>query len=352
MVGMSPYTNVSELISKLRLISPAVSMLLDGERYRLFIDQDDITDDTLMVECLYALRDELFEIGIELIDEDILCLNNDIQQLYQFIYILEYILPAPLYEHLKNEPFLRDVVKNLLEEQKTSEDGLLFNYCGFLGGLNGDTPYTSGMDIIPYVIETFKSNAMFDHYMTKLLAMVNDETGLGDTTSLTPEEMLKYTNYLTIIRSHLNEIIIPRLKEKLTLSDKENIFKKVQFNLNQTFCYYNNTVNVKNLYVYHFLSTDNKEINLLKQKTKKELRCSSPVFPEYYKIRRFLVGEAELLSIVCWIIRPYMDSDKQIQRKVDLLVELYPYFKEMILTIGSIMLDYYYETLDGEPTND
>lgn len=205
------------LLLELAALSPQVRHILDGETYRLRLETDDVDSDSVLQECILALRDDLAEIGLYLT-----CLLNDLysdlDNFKHVLVVLGYVFPNSLYPKLRTDSQIVSQLKNIVSGSLGNGSSILL-FLDWLGGENGC--YADSCRIgCEWLATRITNTELFDIYITKLLA--TDST-LGCATSLSAEDLLLYVNsirnYLTDIYTTL-DTLSKRLPEIDSYQDK------------------------------------------------------------------------------------------------------------------------------------
>lgn len=166
--------NQNQRVWRIANMSPWARSRLDGEKYRLLLETDDVTPETIQQELFMCLLDDLKEIGIYLTCQPIDIYGNT----YDFdltLNLLEWILPNEFYKKLQDDKKLQGLLTNLLTGG-VSNDMFITTYLEFLGGHDNRPGYRPELEeASQFLLDKFRSDGLFITFMSTMMAKLDEE---------------------------------------------------------------------------------------------------------------------------------------------------------------------------------
>ena len=187
------------LLEKMASISPGVRIHLGGEQWQLQIDADEITPQTLVVECASVMIDEAFEIGIEFYcTRSELC--DNFYHLDKLLLLFEVIFPTPLYRSITEDAgFKRWLVATVRDAAGDPDYTTIINILHYLTE-DHPTAQNTFLDTYTFLHDKMRSTPVFDAYVMSILETDN-------TPFEAPVDVDVVTQYLNHIRSNVSRLL-------------------------------------------------------------------------------------------------------------------------------------------------
>ena len=170
----SPKT-INEAIFIMASISPKVQSSLELESYRLLADSDESTEKFILEDTFSNFIKDLEEIGLKF-KGDISIYTEEMESLSSFIRISTLLLPSSLYQILRNNQKIRDLVERIVKGDLGDNTTYIETYLSELGGLDGHTAIESDLtDFIDQMYPLISQTEVFSDYFKNMIKLINEE---------------------------------------------------------------------------------------------------------------------------------------------------------------------------------
>lgn len=194
-------------IAKIADLSPTAQDKLQRESYLYNYDVDSVTPQSVLEDVYTSLISDAYAIGIEFtvpLGE----LFDSYYMLDRFLDICTYLMPAPLYRHLDQDPRLYNVLTNLLDGTSSDEDDLLITYIRYLG-LDADRFSDDLTEISEFLVDKIRTAPQYKTVLRNILTMDEHLARLPD---IDPDDLTTYITAIKNLSDTLKEIV-RRLQE-------------------------------------------------------------------------------------------------------------------------------------------
>ncbi len=179
-----------QLILRLAYLSPLVKHILQREQYRLRLETDDVNSESVLQECIIALRDDLAAIGLYFTCQlSEFYVNLDLFS--QCLDVFAYILPNSFYPKIQQDHRIAQLLKTIVEGAVGNESTLLI-FLRWLG--SGEDCYdptcTPGAH---WLVDNLINTDLFDIYLKKLTEV---DLSLNVAESIPADEIQLYIKHI------------------------------------------------------------------------------------------------------------------------------------------------------------
>ena len=299
--------NLNTALFVMASLSPTTKDSIELELYRQNADSDAsdlafVTDDALG----NTIKD-LESIGLN-IEFDYAELLQDMGKLFEFIYLVSFLLPNGLYERIETDSKLRLMLSDALTGSLGDNETLIHTYLSELGGLYGHPAlYDSLTEIVDHYYPLVSQTDVFTDYIQNLMDLYHEKLGIDF-------HEQEHTKYIEVTRH-----IISRLSDAVNLFEDEDYYPDLVHLQSQ---FINDLFSPMNFVDYNYLLTTH--IKDLPDDLKRSFlhkyylyRCSTPGFYQYYSVRKKTETYTEHVFVHCFSyafapeLTRYQTEDKQ-----------------------------------------
>lgn len=285
--------SLENLLERMASISPGARIQITGKRYQLNIDEDQITQQLLMLQCFSEVVSEAYELGIEFY-----CTLGDLCQsgytVDKVLLLFEVIFPSSLYKSITEDEdfkqFLSSVVYNGASYNNESSILTILEYLAIYNEKTKDIFY----DTYVFLQDKMVSTPVFDIYVQSIFEASNTKIDI-------PQNNETTNSYLDLINRNTNKLLkaADLLFSILKIEDQ----KDSVYNLIQNYKIVN--INADTLTTYSWVFGPNKEEELkipmaqvLQDKYLTQFRASTPFDEDYFILRKEPVLPQHLYTLV------------------------------------------------------
>jgi hypothetical protein len=307
--------NINTALFLMASLSPRVKAMLDNESYRESAEQDEATDQYVLEKALQALYKDLQDIGVEFIDHDFSDVTEELAPLFDFIALVTYLLPSPLYSLIKTNEPIRTCLDHLVTGSLGNGETLIQTYLSELAGLNGQPALAPEItDIVDHYYSGVTQSEAFTDYLKNLHHLVTQER-------LTPEtDPEQHGQYLAVIKE-----IIGRMSD---------VVNSLVYHVNyEELCSLQNSVikdlaSPANFSHYHYLFTTDpttlpEGVKDLYGKANYHYRVSYPWCLDYYTLRKLKPTTPHVMMMYIFLYALY-DKESDYLEATRALQQPYP----------------------------
>lgn len=193
---------------KIAEVSFTADKKLQSEEYRLYMEPDEVTPQSIVNDLVGSLVLDLDEIGVNLH-----CTLQDVvpnyYRLEQYLKVFAYFLPNTLYQKLGTDNTLRDTIVSMLNGDLTDGHETLGETYIRLIGLEDDALNPELHDPCEHLRDIVKTTQIFSIYLENMLSTIKPSSQ-----DLDPEHV---TAYAVAVQAYHD-----RMMEKLEFLDREN----------------------------------------------------------------------------------------------------------------------------------
>jgi hypothetical protein len=190
-LDVSPDKNT--LLFLMSNISPKVRDSLETENYRSTAEPDGATLEYILEVAFKNLIQDLETIGLSF-DIDMSDYVDDSNKLSKFIQLVQLLLPNTLYDIIKTDTAVRDLLSQIVGGSLGHEGTTIQVYLSEIAGLDGGIPVRETLvDFIDQIYPLVSQTSVFSDYIKNLLDLHSDERPSVITD---PERHLEYSEFL------------------------------------------------------------------------------------------------------------------------------------------------------------
>ena len=306
------------LLERMASISSEVRNHLGSKSWLLQIDEDEINPQTLVLDCMSLMIDEIYDFGVEFYcTREELCENLYI--LDKVLLLFEVIYPTPLYRSFTEDTgFKRWLISTVIDGAGDPNNTTILNLLNYLANENEAT-IDLFTDTYNFLHDKVLSTPIFDIYIANIL-----------TTDNTPYEPIvdkeEITEYLGYVQT-----TITKLLHAIDILNSINPDSEIQYT--NIGIYKNNKTILDKLPINTWIYQTNKSTNTLTPieqsllvRYTREFKSITPIYEDYYRVRSLPLTRNDVISIIigCFEQTTTRDAftslvDTSFQRLTDLL---------------------------------
>jgi hypothetical protein len=274
-------------------MSPLVRDSLEKESYRLTADSDGATEDYILADSFKLFIQEMDSLGLSL-SLDTTSVIDDRSQLFPFLHLASYLMPASLYHQLKTQQHLRQVLGDLLTGSLGDANAsLIHNYLSELGGLDDQMALVPDLtDQADQLYLHITQSDVYTDYMTNLMVLVDEEKLALESDA---DSHAQYRDKL--------KVIIGRLTDAVNNFSRDPAFDElgqIQRFIIQDF------INPSNFIAYNYLFTLSPDLlpdELIASWKQKQMgyQASHPWCSLYYTVRDLKPTSVQIIMLHCFL---------------------------------------------------
>ena len=291
----------TRLLERMASISPGVRAHLGGEIWQEHLDEDEVTPETLVLECFSLMIDESYELGLEFYcSRADLC--DNFYHLDRTLLLFEVVYPTPLYHNIiEDEGFKRWILATVRDGGGDPDNSTIIDLLQYLAidhPKAGDTFY----DTYTFLHDKLLSTPVFDIYVMSIL-----ETDITQLDVPTDPETL--SSYLTHIKTMVD-------KQLRAIDYLKNTIPTLQININVQYnrldMYKANTTTADALakYVWVYQMQQRTEImptpieQALIARFTLEFESTTPFYENYFQQRNQPLTQDDQVSLIlgCFLL--------------------------------------------------
>lgn len=287
-------------------MSPAAHARMNGELFLTAVESDEITEEGILEDLLLNMLRDLQEIGIEF-HCNLHDLYDNYYQLDQFLHLVKFFLPAPLYTLILTDNKIRQALQAILEGN-VSNEAAVRDYAKWIGIENERYAEEHGQ-IVEKVLPYLHSTPRFVTYITNMAAMLGNTPVLPDLNN--DGSIEKFHEMVVEIDATLSDIMINTQVDGLTEEDMRKLQRRVVLFI-QNLTSPENT----NLYAILFASDIPADVYVEKAKRIREFTAGSKFHLEYYAARNLAPTLSDIFGLLSYIAattRTRLDFSKKVQ---------------------------------------
>lgn len=298
----------ASLLERMASVSPGVRAHLGGELWQQQISEDEISSQTLVLECFSVLIDESYEIGLEFF-----CARSDLcDNMYHLdltLLLFEAVYPTPLYRSIsETEGFKLWITATVQDGGGDPDNTTIQNILEYLA-LDYPDVNNTFYDTYVFLHDKLTSTPVFDAYVLSILA-----TDTIPFEAPVDSEMLQ--SYLDYVQKHTSWLL-KAVDYTYANSSYTGLHADIQLQYNRLSIYKNNATTADTLANYAWMfqqqQSPTESINPVEQalviRFTREFESNTPLYEEYFRLRGTYLSQADILSLMLGCMKE--DSTKE-----------------------------------------